>query len=155
MNEFKKGLETLGFFSFLSKHQDQFIELFHCNSKPTGPEEFKALLQIKPPSNHAEQQACNWFQEFIIDGKVALSKDDEISRIQALLEFVTSWRTIEKETTKKIKVEFLADDDEHTLPMASACFWILRLPTVHSSKQSFYAALLTALRNARHGFPNA
>ncbi len=155
MNEFKKGLETLGFFSFLSKHQDQFIELFQCNSKPIGPEEFKALLQIETPNNHAEQQACNWFQEFIADGKVTLSKDDEISKIEALLEFVTSWRTLEKGTTKKIKVEFLADDDEKTLPMASACLWIIRLPTVHSSKQSFDAALLTALRHARHGFPNA
>ena len=155
IQEFKKGLEALGFFSFISKHPDHFLELLRSEREAIGPEQFKSLLDIQQPRNHAEQQAFTWFDEFVSDGKLHISKEDLLTRLEALMQFATSWRIPERcGLAGKIKVEFLPDDDEHTLPTASACLCIIRLPTVHSSKEKFEEAMLIALRYARHGFPN-
>ncbi|XP_065058553.1 uncharacterized protein LOC135686279 [Rhopilema esculentum] len=117
ITEFKKGLETLGFFPFISKHEHCFFELLHKKKQPFEPEFFKSLLEVDDPKSHAEKQAFNWFEMFISEGMTRLSKDDGATRIEALLQFATSWCTPEKlGIAEKIKVEFLPDDDEHTLP---------------------------------------
>ena len=69
------------------------------------------------------------------EGMTRLSKDDGATRIEALLQFATSWCMPEKlGIAEKIKVEFLPDDDEHTFPMKTVCLNIIRLPTMHSKQ---------------------
>ena len=56
------------------------------------------------------------------------------------------------EEMRKIKLEFLEDDDEKQLPMAQACFNILRIPTVHSTQQQFEKMMDIALKCESSGF---
>ena len=155
IQEIKHGLDVIGFFGFMSKHPHQFKILFCATEEKFGPDEFKALLLESKPSNFAEQQAFEWFNEFISEGDSPLSDDDPESIVKALLAFTTGWQTPSMFISEpRIKVEFLLDDDDHALPTSSACLQILRIPTVHSTKVKFREAMITALKYGRQGFPN-
>ena len=155
IKELKQGMESLGFYSFMKKHPTQFKELFIAKDEIFGPEEFKALLQEVKPKDFAQQQAYDWFLEFIDDGAKQVAADDEESRLRALLAFTTGWQTPNTYgAPSRIKIEFLQDDDSQSLPTASACLSIIRIPTVHSTKKKFEASIVAAIKHARRGFPN-
>lgn len=154
IKEMRHGLDTLGFFTFISKYPDQFKELLSVKEILFGPEDFKSLLQETVPSNFSEKQAYGWFLKFIDNGNKAVDKDDDESRVKAMLAFTTGWETPQPGVSITIKVEFLPDDDVYSLPTASACLMILRLPTVHSSEKKFEQAMVAAIKHARRGFPN-
>ncbi len=154
VSEMKQGLQMLGFFPFLKKHPQQFRKLFCSLQKKFGPEDFKALIQETKTSSFTERQAWEWFLEFVNEGDLTVSKDDPEKRVVALLSFATGWQLPPTTEDFKIKLEFLPDDDCHTLPTSSACLRILRIPTVHSTKSKFKEAMLVALEHGRQGFPN-
>ena len=155
IHEIKHGLDVLGFFGFMSKHPHQFKGLFCAKEESFGPDEFKALLLETKPSNFAEQQAFEWFNEFVSEGDSPLSDDDPESIVKALLAFTTGWQTPSMFVSEpRIKVKFLLDDDDHVLPTSSACLKVLRIPTVHPTKVKFQEAMITALKYGRQGFPN-
>lgn len=155
IKEVKQGMESMGFYTFMKKHPTQFKELFIAKDEIFGPEEFKALLQEVSPKDFAQQQAYDWFLEFIDDGAKQVAADDEESRLKALLAFTTGWQTPNTYGAPiRIKIEFLRDDDSQSLPTSSACLSIIRIPTVHSTKKKFEASIIAAIKHARRGFPN-
>eukprot|EP00112_Aurelia_sp_Birch-Aquarium-sp1_P013233 Seg2801.2 transcript_id=Seg2801.2/GoldUCD/mRNA.D3Y31 product="hypothetical protein" protein_id=Seg2801.2/GoldUCD/D3Y31 len=155
IKEVKQGMESMGFYTFMKKHPTQFKELFIAKDEIFGPEEFKALLQEVSPKDFAQQQAYDWFLEFIDDGAKQVAADDEESRLKALLAFTTGWQTQNTYGAPiRIKIEFLRDDDSQSLPTSSACLSIIRIPTVHSTKKKFEASIIAAIKHARRGFPN-
>jgi hypothetical protein len=77
------------------------------------------------------------------------------SRCRSLLQFWSGWAFVPfGGLAKRLKIVFLDDDDKNSLPTASACTAILRLPTVHSSKSKFFEAMDIACKYGKVGFPN-
>ena len=156
ISELQAGLETLGFLNYAKQHPLLAKEILCYNNdlrRPFGVEELKSIITSEPKS-FEQKQAEMWLYEFLEDEGI----DKELiggSRIKALLMFCTGHTHLPRNGFRaKLQIQFLPDDDEQTLPTASACLHILRLPTVHSSKSQFCKAMDTALKFAALGFPN-
>ena len=156
IGELQAGLETLGFLNYSKQHPLLAKEILCYNNdlrRPFGVEELKSIVTSEPKS-FEQKQAEMWLYVFLEDADM----DKELvvgSKIKALLMFCTGHTHLPRNGFRvKLQIQFLPDDDEHTLPTASACLQILRLPTVHSSKSQFCKAMDTALKFAPFGFPN-
>ena len=116
-------------------------------------EKFMELLSESEASNFCQRQAHSWFLEYTELQEDKDSPGDE--RLRALLQFCSEWRIIPFGSLgKKIKVTYLPDDDRYYFLTASACLALLRIPTVHSSKNKFFQAMNIALKYESTGFAN-
>ena len=101
----------------------------------------------------SERQAHEWFLAYLNEGEDEDFPGD--SRLRALLQFWTGWTIIPfGGLIKRLKVAFLPDDDDKSLPTTSSCTALLRIPTVHSSKKGFFKSMNIALKFGSVGFPN-
>ena len=154
--EFEAGLETLGFLKYGKLHP-QYVKEILCYSsslrKAFGVDELKGIV-VTEPKSFSQRQALEWLYDYLEDadaGKELIGG----SRVKALLLFSTGQKSLPRNGFRnKLQIQYLPDDDEHTLPTASACLQIVRLPTVHSSKKKFFEAMETALKFGALGFPN-
>eukprot|EP00794_Sanderia_malayensis_P001155 gene1155-522_t len=94
-----------------------------------GPEEFKSCLGKCTPKDFSQRQAFDWFSEDIEEDADSLYAD---SKVNILLVFITGWRLPPIGGLRSsIQIQFLPNDDAHSLPTSSACLSVIRLPTVH------------------------
>lgn len=101
--------------------------------------------------NFSEHQAHEWFESYLTEENSDFPGN---TKLRSLFQFWTGWTVVPfGGLTKKLKVAFLPDDDTKTLPTASACLAIIRLPTVYTSKKRFFEAMDIVLRFGRVGFP--
>ncbi len=60
-------------------------------------------------------------------------------RLVPLLQFSTSFKRIPPLGLRyKLFIEYLPDDEKNELPMSHACFGIIKLPVIHTSKALFF-----------------
>ena len=147
---FRKGLAVLNFFPILKKHKDQAKALLCYQASVITAEQFKSLLLPKGDQTHAEKQAYTWFLDYIQG-----VKDDTCpeGKLNTILKFVTGlWTVPPTRESLQISVEFLEDDDTEIYPKATACAAILRLPTVHSSRNGFFTRMDQGLSFGHAGF---
>ena len=91
------------------------------------------------------QEAVKHFKKLVL-----ISTTETLERI---LKFTTGFSSIPPWGLRnKISIKFLADDNDKLYPEAMACFLILYLPTVHSSKQEFIQPFEKALETEGIGF---
>ena len=154
LDDFKKGLETLGFLKLVQQNKDKLKVLFcKTDDMPLTAQRFNDMTQEIVPSNFSERQATEWFKSYLEQEENIEFPGD--GRLATLLKFCTGWATIPFGClTSKIKVTFLPDDEGDSLPTASACTSLIRIPTCHSSKKGFFKAMDVALKYASEGFPN-
>ena len=70
-----------------------------------------------------------------------------------LLQFSTGYRSIPPlGLSHKLSIQYLSDDDTNELPMAQACFSLIKLPVIHTSKNVFFKKLDTAIAFGSMGF---
>jgi hypothetical protein len=154
LNEFKEGMKSLGFLELVSKNKEVCEVLFCATAKkPLDSESFKDMILDVKPCNFAEEQSYKWLLHYMNK-----EEDQEFpgdSRCRSLLQFWSGWAFVPfGGLAKRLKIVFLDDDDKNSLPTASACTAILRLPTVHSSKSKFFEAMDIACKYGKVGFPN-
>ena len=154
--EFEAGLETLGFLKYAKLHSEYMKEILCYSSslwKAFGIDELKEII-VSEPKSFSQQQALEWLYEYLGDsdaGKELVGG----SRVNALLLFGTGQKALPRNGFRnKLQIQYLPDDDEQSLPTASACLKIIRLPTVHSSKKRFFESIEAALKFGALGFPN-
>ncbi|XP_065067608.1 G2/M phase-specific E3 ubiquitin-protein ligase-like [Rhopilema esculentum] len=150
---FRKGLAVLNFFPILKKHKDQAKTLLCYQASVITAEQFKSLLLPKGDQTHAEKQAYTWFLDNIQESEGV--KDDTFpeGKLNTILKFVTGlWTVPPTRESLQISVEFLEDDDTEIYPKATACAAILRLPTVHSSRNGFFTRMDQGLSFGHAGF---
>eukprot|EP00794_Sanderia_malayensis_P014417 gene14417-15924_t len=154
IKELSEGLEILGFLDYAKQHPKYLKELFSSDNerKPFELADFEKAI-FSSANTFAEKQALDWLFEYL---KISSSGDFYGgSRLTALLMFCTGSTCPPRlGFIQKIQIKFLQDDDEKELPTSSGCLRILHLPTVHSSKQKFFAAMDIALKYGALGFPN-
>lgn len=154
IQEFSEGLKSLGLLKLLQKSKELCTVLFTAGEfQPlTADGIMEMIIQVETHS-FSERQAYEWLKSYI-------NKDEDEdfpgdSRQRALLQFWTGWTVVPfGGLAKRLKVAFLADDDTKSLPMTSSCTAVLRIPTVHSSKNGFFEAMNIALKFGSVGFPN-
>ena len=154
LNELREGLKSMGFLDLISKNKEMF-KVFFCatEGKLLNLDAFKDMMLNILPSNFAEEQSHKWFFDYLDQNENQDFPGD--NRCRSLLQFWTGWSVIPfGGLTKRLKVNFLPDDDKHSLPTSSACKATLRLPTVHSSKVKFFQSMDIALKFGKVGFPN-
>lgn len=154
ISEFCIGLESLGLLKLVQANKEICEILF--TSKEIcllTPATLMDMITNVESKSFAEQQAYEWFECYVNQDENDDFPGD--SRLRALMQFWTGWTVVPfSGLTKRLKVAFLADDDTKSLPMASSCTLVLRIPTVHSSKKRFFEAMNIALKFGRVGFPN-
>ncbi len=155
LNEFKEGMKSLGFLDLVSKNKEVCEVLFCATAKkPLDSESFKDMMLDVKPCNFAEEQSYKWLLEYINQEEDPEFPGD--SRCRSLLQFWSGWAFVPiGGLSKRLKILFLADDDKNSLPTASACSAILRLPTVHSSKSKFFGAMDIACKIWKSWIPKS
>ena len=146
-----KGLQCLGFLDLLKRHKKVAQHVLLYKQEKLTAERFLSFLG-STPEGHAERQALQWFREYIW---TAEEKDPEFSegKLNTLLKFSTGlWAIPPCSSKMAISVKFLEDDEDYSLPKASACACIIMLPTVFSSKTKFFEQMDIALKFGHAGF---
>ena len=94
-----------------------------------GPTEFKDIITYADATNFAQNQSKSWFQKYLEGVKEENNEFCAGTRLSTLLMFATGFKVPPIGGFRKsIKVQFLPDDDNFTLPTVSAC-----LKHTHSS----------------------
>ena len=153
VSSFRKGLAVLDFFPILKKHKDEAKSLLCYQAQPITAEQFKSLTLPEGNQTHAEKQAYTWFLEYVQESEGV--KDDLFpeGKLNTILKFATGlWKVPPASESLQISIEFLEDDDTEIYPKATACAAILRLPTVHSSRNGFFARMDQGLSLGHAGF---
>ena len=155
IEEFSEGLKSLGLLDLIRKNKEKCKILLTAaeSQQALTANAMKDMIIDVEHHNFSESQAYKWFIDYMDEEENEEFPAD--SRLQALLQFWTGWTVVPfGGLTKRLKVAFLPDDDTKSLPTASACTAVLRIPTVHSSKKGFFQAMNIALKFGRMGFPN-
>ena len=93
----------------------------------------------------AQENSKVWFLDYI--------KDPYSEKLSTLLQFITGFKQLPAWVLdKKIVLKFLPDTDEKIYPEAIVCFHTILLPTVHSSKNTFFKYMDKALEIESSGF---
>eukprot|EP00794_Sanderia_malayensis_P013069 gene13069-14414_t len=115
--------------------------------------EFKNVVTTVP-NTLPEHVALDWFFEYI-DEDV---KDPEVigdGWITAFMMFSTGRISkSQRQDKQNISIQYLPEEERHIFLTASACMQIIRLPTIHRSKDAFYNAMDVAIKHGALGFPN-
>ena len=146
-----KGLQCLGFLDLLKRHKKVAHHVLLYKQEKLTAEKFSSFLG-STPEGHAERQALQWFREYI---STVEEKDPEFSegKLNTLLKFSTGlWAIPPCASKMAISVKFLEDDDDYSLPKASACACIIMLPTVFSSRTKSFEQMDIALKFGHAGF---
>ena len=154
IEEFSYGLKHLGFLDFLCKHKETCkVLLTGAEYRPVTVNSLKEMIINVETKNFSERQAHEWFLAYLNEGEDEDFPGD--SRLRALLQFWTGWTIIPfGGLIKRLKIAFLPDDDNKSLPTTSSCTALLRIPTVHSLKKGFFKSMNIALKFGSVGFPN-
>ena len=120
-----------------------------------GPTELKNIITYANATNFSQNLSKSWFQEYLELVEEANNEFCAGTRLSTLLMFATGFKVPPIGGFRKsIKVQFLPDDDNFTLPTVSACFFILNIPTVHPSKKKLFEEMDKALKYGSRGFSN-
>ena len=153
VDSFRKGLAVLDFFPILKQHKDQAKSLICHQEQPITADQFKSFLLTKGNQTHAEKQAYTWFLEYVLESEGVKDYHFPEGKLSTILKFATGlWKVPPTSESLQISVEYLDDDDTEIYPKATACAAILRLPTVHSSKNRFFAKMDQGLSFGHAGF---
>ena len=131
---FCQGLEHLKVVTLLKRNPDlmKSVFLYQCHQS-LNPDGFLNLISSQKPKDEKKVIVYDWFVEYI---KNSQSRE---ATLEQMLQFCTGLKRIPPMGLKdRITIKFLCDSP---LPMAEACFSIIRLPTVHSDKEAFFNKL--------------
>ena len=135
------GLKHLGFLDFLCKYKETCkVLLTGTECRPVTVDSLNEMIIDVETKSFSERQAHEWFLAYLNEGEDEDFPGD--SRLRALLQFWTGWTIIPfGGLMRRLKVAFLPDDDDKSLPTTSSCTALLRIPTVHSSKKGFFKSM--------------
>ena len=106
----------------------QFIPDILCNN-----------IATPKPSDERLKQVYEWFLEYI-------RAEERKATLEGVLSFATGLKRIPPMGLKEcIEIEFLR---RSPLPKAEACFCIVKLPTVHTSRNVFFSKLDMGIQNS-------
>ena len=121
IEEFSYGLKHLGFLDFLCKYKETCkVLLTGTECRPVTVDSLNEMIIDVETKSFSERQAHEWFLAYLNEGE---DKDfPEDSRLRALLQFWTGWTIIPfGGLMKRLKLAFLPDDDDKSLPTTSLC----------------------------------
>ncbi len=142
----REGLAYVGFLDYIEKYPQQLSELFITNNVEIASPAISSIIVWEDEDcfDDREQQVLAWFKEFL----VSCLKE----RLEKLLQFTTSFVSINKVNKPKISLSFTTE--EKILPEAIACAKTLRLPLGNNSQEEFARSMITDLDFACEGYGN-
>ena len=128
-----RGLDRLNLCKRLQEYPDLMKPAFLFEKQlPLTAETFIHLIATPKPLDEMKGRVYDWFIEHI-------SGDSRETSLEQILLFCTGLRRVPPMGLRnRITIDFLSTSP---LPMAEACFGIIRLPTVHTDKAMFFAKL--------------
>ena len=135
------GLDRLNVMNLLKEHPEAMkaVFVFDPQQALTADTLIRAISTPKPSTGYL-RQVYEWFIEYI-----TCSECREAS-LEDVLSFVTGLRQMPPMGLQdRLKIEYL---DRSPLPMAEACFSIIKLPTVHMDKVVFFSKLDQGIQNS-------
>lgn len=135
------GLDRLNVMNLLKEHPEAMkaVFVFDPQQALTADTLIRAISTPKPSTGYL-RQVYEWFIEYI-----TCSECREAS-LEDVLSFATGLRQMPPMGLKeRLKIEYL---DRSPLPMAEACFSIIKLPTVHMDKVVFFSKLDQGIQNS-------
>jgi len=141
----RDGLKFLGLLEYIQKFKNLFTDVFLYSEKVMDSETFLSFIEESSETEYEKTLTLGFFKTFVQESNHEILKK--------ILRFVTGFSDVPPWGLKrKLKINFLVDDDTKIYPEAMACFHILYLPTVHSNKDVFIEHFLKALDIEGTGF---
>ena len=127
---FCRGLDLLNICQLVKEHPDLMKAVFLSdNQADFMPDTFINLICTQKPRDEIKAKVYEWFIEY-------LQSESRQATLEQILQFCTGLKRIPPMGMKdRITIKFLCASP---LPMAEACFSIMRLPTVHTEKAQFF-----------------
>ena len=154
MDDLRKGLNVTGILALMGSYPAQLKKFFVDGDNTITAEEFKRQFskECVMPIEYPACQVYKWYMEYIAEGEKT-SEEFPHGRLIPLLQFTTSYKRIPPLGLRhKLSIQYLADDEKNELPVAHACFGIIKLPVIHTSKAVFFKKIDTALIFGSQGF---
>ncbi|KAH3775622.1 E3 ubiquitin-protein ligase etc-1-like [Dreissena polymorpha] len=147
LDQLKAGLNHMGFLEATKKNPNLLPLLVYSESFSLNAEYARNQLQPKIKAlecaDETQMQAKRWMQEFLND----MSDEDA----QSFYQFATG-SADPPVADESISMEFNSYDHTLTLPSASTCSSLFRIPLGNRTSIDFKRSMKTALDNARFGF---
>ena len=141
INALCRGLDRLNFVKLLRDNCDlmKSIFIYDVQQPLTAAKLIQVISTPKPDDAHLKQ-VYEWFIQYLTDQTCRNATLEEV------LSFTTGLTKIPPMGLKEtIKVEFTTSSP---LPMAEACFCVIKLPVIHKDKNIFFEKIDQGIRNS-------
>ncbi len=136
-----RGLDQLSLMNLLKEHKELMKPVFVFDpERVLTADVLVRSISTPKPSSERFREVYEWFIEYIT------TSDCRKASLEEILSFATGLRQIPPMGLNDlIKIEFL---NRSPLPMAEACFSIIRLPIIHPNKGIFFEKLDQGIQNS-------
>jgi len=140
-----EGLKVCKFYQIIQTYPDMTREIFVIGKQKSPLKCFLDSVSTVKATEETTKEVISWFREYLL--QASPESLEKLLQFCTAKKFVPSWGL-----NKPIVIKFLKDDEMKQLPEANVCFNILSLPTVLTSKSTFFKHINIALDMESSGF---